>query len=321
MKRILVIRGGAIGDFVLTLPAIKLLRDEFPHAQLEILGYKHIIALAEKRFYADAVRSIEYGALASFFAKDAELPGAPADYFASFDLIVSYLFDPDEIFTRNLRLCGVETLLQCPHTVDTDGEHAALQLARPLAELDLTIKEPAATLYPSEQDCAFADHFVRMHSRHLVAIHPGSGSASKTWAAENWKELGSWLLSEKLANSLLIIGGEADKPALAQLKVAWQQNSVLFTEDLALPHLAAVLQKCTLFLGHDSGISHIAAAVGTPCLLLFGPTDPEIWAPRNVTVKIVQGATAKMSAISMTSVTEQAQTLLADQRGAATARS
>ena len=68
MNRILVIRGGAIGDFVLTLPAIKLLRDRFPKAHIEILGYKHIAALAEKRFYAQAVRSIEYGPLSSLFA-------------------------------------------------------------------------------------------------------------------------------------------------------------------------------------------------------------------------------------------------------------
>src|SRR5438477_9035380 len=106
MNRILVIRGGAIGDFVLTLPAIKLLRDRFPRAHLEILGSKHIIALAEKCFYADAVRSIESGKLATLFAKDAVLPAELTDYFGSFDLIVSYLFDPDEIFQDNLKRCG-----------------------------------------------------------------------------------------------------------------------------------------------------------------------------------------------------------------------
>ena len=74
MNRILVIRGGAIGDFVLTLPAIKLLRDRFPKAHLEILGYKHIAALAEKRFYADAVRSIESASLARFFARNSSRP-------------------------------------------------------------------------------------------------------------------------------------------------------------------------------------------------------------------------------------------------------
>ncbi|MFL6588960.1 MAG: glycosyltransferase family 9 protein, partial [Chthoniobacterales bacterium] len=87
MNRILVIRGGAIGDFVLTLPAIKLLRESFPSARLEILGYKHIAALAENRFYAHAVRSIESGSLSRFFTRDAVLPSDLRDYFGSFDLI------------------------------------------------------------------------------------------------------------------------------------------------------------------------------------------------------------------------------------------
>ena len=101
MKRILVIRGGAIGDFVLTLPAIKLLRDCFPAAHLEILGYKHIAALVEKRFYADAVRSIDAPSLATCFARNAELPAELDDYFSGFDLILSYLYDPDKIFETN----------------------------------------------------------------------------------------------------------------------------------------------------------------------------------------------------------------------------
>src|SRR3954468_24424225 len=102
MQRILVVRGGAIGDFVLTLPAIKLLRDAYPNARLEILGYKHITALAEKRFYADATRSIEYAPLARFFAKADELATQLTDYFRSFDLVVSYLFDPDKLFEANV---------------------------------------------------------------------------------------------------------------------------------------------------------------------------------------------------------------------------
>jgi heptosyltransferase-2 len=114
LKRILVIRGGAIGDFVLTLPAIKLLRDAFPQAHLEILGHCHIAALAERRFYANAIRSIESGALAPFFARDAVLPAEVAGLFASFDLIVSYLFDPDRIFQDNLKRCGIKMLIAGP---------------------------------------------------------------------------------------------------------------------------------------------------------------------------------------------------------------
>src|SRR4029453_6217604 len=108
MKRILVIRGGAIGDFILTLPALKVLRDAYSEAHIEILGYKHICVFAENRFYAQAVRSIEYAPLSGFFAKNLEPPEELANYFASFDLVISYLYDPDRIFEMNLRRCGIE---------------------------------------------------------------------------------------------------------------------------------------------------------------------------------------------------------------------
>src|SRR5205823_12912134 len=98
MDRILVIRGGAIGDFILTLPSLKALRDARPDAHIEILGYKHIAGLAEDRFYTQAVRSIEYGPLSSFFAQNSELPAELAGYFSNFHLVISYLYDPDRIF-------------------------------------------------------------------------------------------------------------------------------------------------------------------------------------------------------------------------------
>src|SRR4029079_16057397 len=128
MNRILVIRGGAIGDFILTLPALKALGDAHPHARIEILGYKHIAALAENRFYAQAVRSIEYGPLSSFFARNSELPAELANYFASFDLIISYLYDPDQIFETNLRRCGAENLICGPPKIVENAGHAAQQL-------------------------------------------------------------------------------------------------------------------------------------------------------------------------------------------------
>ena len=78
------IRGGAIGDFILTLPALKALRNARPGAHIEILGYKHIAVLAENRFYAQAVRSIEYAALSSFFARNSELPEGTRKLFREF---------------------------------------------------------------------------------------------------------------------------------------------------------------------------------------------------------------------------------------------
>src|SRR5258708_13476846 len=89
--RIVVIGGGAIGDFILTLPAIAALRRQFPEAHLEVLGYPHITQLAVAGGLADHAQSIEARALAGFFARNGNLSDDLADYFSEFDLTVSYL--------------------------------------------------------------------------------------------------------------------------------------------------------------------------------------------------------------------------------------
>jgi heptosyltransferase III len=287
MKRILVIRGGAIGDFMLTLPALKLLRDGFPEARIEILGYKHIIALAENRFYAQATRSIEYGPLASFFSKQAELPTELADYFAGFDLIVSYLFDPDQIFEANVRRCGVDNFIFADPKIQ-GSEHATRQLARPLEQLGLKLMKPVAEIYPSETDRRAARDLVGMASSSITALHPGSGSATKNWPIENWIALGDELLSrESTKTEIVVVGGEADEIQVRKLESVWKNREVFFAKNLPLPVLAALLER-SLFIGHDSGISHVAAAAGARCVLLFGPTDPAIWAPANESVTVLQ---------------------------------
>jgi heptosyltransferase-2 len=299
--RLLVIRGGAIGDFILTLPAIALLREAFPAAHIEILGYQHITALAERRWYADATRSIEYGAMAGFFVPRSELAPDLVEYFASFQQVVSYLFDPDGFFEANVRRAGVKNFLPAYAKIN-DSEHAARQLARPLESLALYLETHAPTVHPSAEDRAFAEAFLGGTERPLIAMHPGSGSARKNWPAERWRELGARLLTREPAARLLLVGGEADSAQLAALASAWPADSVQMARDLPLPALAAVLARCSLFLGHDSGISHLAAAVGTRCVLLFGPTDPEIWAPGNPGARVVAAPGGDLSALSVEEV-------------------
>jgi heptosyltransferase-2 len=301
MNRILVIRGGAIGDFVLTLPALKLLRDNFPHAHIEILGYKHIVGLAENRYYANATRSIEYGPLASFFTRNGELPQDLVDYFGSFDQIVSYLFDPDQIFASNLLRAGVRNFVSSTGKIGDRG-HATEQLAQPLQRLALWLTEYAAELYPSAEDRVFSGEFTRNASAPLIALHPGSGSPSKNWPVDRWCELASWLLQRTPRSTLLLVSGEADTRAATELSRALPPNSILVANNLPLPRLAAILQSCALFVGHDSGVSHIAAAVGIPATLLFGPSDSEIWAPKNPKVSILRAPHGKLEALAVETV-------------------
>lgn len=285
MKRFLVIRGGAIGDFILTLPAIKALRDARKDARLEILGYKHIAALAERRFYAEEVRSIESAELSRFFAQDSDLPAHLCRYFAGFDVIISYLYDPDLLFETNLRRAGVRRIVRGPAKIDATS-HASRQLAQPLQELGISISDFTPRLYPSDDDRRIANDFLAGLAKPIVAFHPGSGSQTKNWPLENWIELGNYFLAD-FTGSLLVISGEADKRQAAQLEGVWRSPRARLAKNLPLPDLAAVLEN-TVFVGHDSGISHLAAAAGANSILLFGSTDPEVWAPLNSNARIIR---------------------------------
>jgi heptosyltransferase-2 len=298
LKRILVIRGGAIGDFVLTLPAIKLLRDNFPRAQIEILGYPHIIALAESRHYADAIRSIESGTLASFFAKNSELPAKLVDYFGSFDFILSYLFDPDGIFEANVQRCGMENFVAGPAKL-SGQEHAARQLARPLEKLGLHLKDHAARIYPAGKDREFARSFLGDTGDGFVAIHPGSGSETKNWPIEQWQRLGEHLFAAN--RKVVIVSGEADGKRVRSLETAWKDKPFRSARNLTLPQLAALFEN-VLFLGHDSGVSHIAGAVGARCVVLFGPTDPAVWAPANESVTVIRAPEGNLALLTADNV-------------------
>jgi heptosyltransferase-2 len=285
--RILVIRGGAIGDFILTLPAIRLLRENFPGAHLEILGYKHIVALAEGRFYSQATRSIEYSAMAGFFVPNSELAADLVEYFASFQQVVSYLSDPYGYFEANLRKAGVKNFLPA-YSPPGDELHAAHQLAAPLEKLALFLDEPGAVVFPTAADAAAAAEFLQDVERPLIAIHPGSGSSRKNWPIEKWIGTARALAHLEPRPEFLWVGGEADEAALGALHAGLGGEALRVARHLPLPHLAAVLARCRLFLGHDSGISHLAAAVGTPCVLLFGPTDPAVWAPAHGHVAVIE---------------------------------
>jgi len=305
--RILVIRGGALGDFLLTLPAIGLLRESFPQARIEILGYRNWIALADGRYYADATRCIEYGPLAAFFARGSNLPEELCEYFSGFAHVFSYLFDPDGIFEANLRRAGVHNLASIDPR-PSEGLHAAVHLARPMERYALFLEEPAARIHPSAADRAAVAAVVAGSERPFAAIHPGSGGTRKNWPLDRWIEviraLPGW--------NWLATGGEADGDLPERLATAFSDGRVRVVRDLPLPVLGAVLERAAFYLGNDSGISHLAAAAGIPCLLAFGPTDPAIWAPRNRGVRIVSAPDGNLERLAVETVAAAARDIVRD---------
>lgn len=279
--RILVIRGGAIGDFILTLPALAALRQQFPAAHLEILGYPHIVQLALAGGLVDRVQAIEARGLAGFFARNGELSEDLHDYFSGFNIIVSYLYDPDDIFKTNVARCSHGQFIAGPYRPDeTHAIHATNVFLKPLERLAIFDADATPRLAIVSSPSPIASH---------LCLHPGSGSERKNWPEENWVELIARLINETSLN-LLLVGGEAEGERLQRLAAALPPTRCVVAKNLPLSELAQRMKSCRGFVGHDSGITHLAAALGLPTTVLWSHTVEEIWRPQGTHVTVLRAA-------------------------------
>ena len=295
----LVIRGGAIGDFILTLPAIRLLREHLPNTSIEVLGYPGICDLAKLAGVADATRSLEHRTMATLFAPGAKVDDELQDWLKSFNLVVSYLYDPDGNFRTNLERIGVKTLIECSHRVQPNGGRASVQLAKPLEKLAMYLDDPAPRIsLPRRDDSA----------KNRIVFHIGSGSSSKNWPLTNWHDLCQSLHQRFPDRTLTLITGEAEaaRGITPEIIQNWQDLRHEHWDSLRLTELASRLAGCGAFLGHDSGISHLAAACGVPCLLLFGPTDPAVWAPANPRTAVITAPDGDLASLTLDTVVTRA---------------
>ncbi len=278
--KILVIRGGAIGDFILTLPAIAALRRQFPEAYLEVLGYPHIVQLAVAGGLVDRARSIDARPLAGFFARHGELAEELRDYFSEFDLIVSYLYDPDGIFRANVGRCSMAQFIVGPHRPDEkEGVHAARIYLRPLERLAIFDADPVPRLCLKEPEAGPSPP-------NQFALHPGSGAERKNWPEARWAAL-LQRLADFTELNLLLVGGEAEGERLQRLAATLPPARTRVAQNLPLPVLARRLARCLGFVGHDSGISHLAAALGLPGIVLWGGSAQEVWRPAGEKVVVI----------------------------------
>lgn len=285
-RRALVIRGGAIGDFIVTLPAIKLLRDSIENCTVEVLGYPGIADLAVSAGLAESVRSLEHRSMALLFVPGASLDEALCEWLRSFNVVVSYLYDPDGIVRANMERIGVRTYLDAPHRVVDGLGRAAQQLARPLETLAMYLDDAAPLIQVPGREAPGK----------RIAIHPGSGAIKKNWSINHWCRV----INELRDQPLVVITGEAERERGVLGEIANLCPGVPFEswDSLPLTELARRLSGCAAFLGHDSGVSHLAAACGVPCHLFFGPTDPATWAPPNEAVQVHRVASRNLAELS-----------------------
>jgi len=266
-RRILAARGGALGDFILSFPSLSALRHTWPDAEIRLLASPAHAALASAWHLVNSSRDPNTASASFLFSNS--LPPEPAwqSYIADCDLVVSWLPDPDLTFQQRTRSWGIRNFRQGPHSLTSH----------------LPAWQQLATALP---DGLHATPFQRPHSpsSNTLAIHPGSGGRSKIWPLANWYHTILQLAASRRFSSFLIVTGECElgTPA-ADLADRLRHSGIdaAPASNLPLPALADRLSACAAFAGHDSGVSHLAAAAGLPCALLFGPTNPAIWAPPN----------------------------------------
>jgi len=286
-NQILVIRGGAIGDFIVTLPVFAALRDMFPDARLETVAYSGVAHLAMEGGLVHGYRSIESRQFAGFFAGKGDLDRDWSTYFNQFAVIISYLYDPEENLQSNIKRVCEAQFIQGPHRPDeTQPIHATESLLKPLERLAIFSPDAVPKLKLKE-----AESLPKATGEKWLALHPGSGSERKNWPLASWLALIQKLLVET-SWKLLVIGSEADGQRLEAIQKLLPVERGMILRNAPLTSVAQALQRCDLYIGHDSGISHLAAAAGVPGVLLWGPSNQQVWGPRSEKVKVIHAGTS-----------------------------
>ena len=248
MRRLL-IRPGAIGDSILSLPALECLRSDYT----EVWVRSEVAPLV---LFADRVRSIASTGLDRMGLDGVDPPPELLALLRSFDSIVSWYGSNREEFRTQMAQLGVP--IRFLDALPPAGErvHAA----------DFFLEQAGCTgvaipriLYPPVPAGDFA------------VIHPFSGSSRKNWPLERYREL-----AQRLEMPVRWCAGPEE-----QLDQAVRIDN--------LHELASWLSTARLYIGNDSGITHLAAGIGVPVVAIFGPTDPAVWAPRSERVRVVSG--------------------------------
>ena len=319
MNRILLIHRGALGDFLLLLPALATVRRRFPEAWIEGLGHTEILSLACPGML-NSMASVESAVFLSCFEDIGNVSRRGADYLSSFDAVIAYVSDPERTLKRNLERFGVRHPLVCPpfppagkrvhagryvlemiapllnECREANGLPKSSSSAKHLQPGDFCCStagcEPASLLRFEEEEIVQAKAFLHRNGRQrapVVAIHPGSGSESKCWPMQRYELLAERLKSETDCDILLILGPADGRLVERGTRLVDTRGGTL-ARDLPLRSLAAVLSKCDACVGNDSGVTHLAAIAGIPTVAIFGPTDPAVWAPTGEHVRVVTGA-------------------------------
>ena len=273
MERIAVLRPGALGDAVLTLPVLEAIAAAHRGAQVVAIGSPAF------RLAADCGLATEWMAFDDVRLLGLFAEGGSCEAVAGAGLCVAYGRD-DPLLVASLARSGVARVVMWP-SQPAPGKHIVDHLLGAVEAAGCPVATRMPRLPPCRAWLDLADAFLRKHGvgEGFVAVHPGSGGRAKRWPAERFAEVAA-----RLGKPVLWLLGPAEAEE-ADLR-AWGEHVGVVADSIALPMLAGLLASCRVYLGNDSGVSHLAAAVGAPTVAIFGATSPGVWGPRGPRVVV-----------------------------------
>ena len=300
-RRVLAVRGGALGDFILTLPALGGLREA--GCEVQLLTRPAYGQFAQDFGLVSGWRSLEAPAVTGLLVPGTQVDAAWRGWVAGFETVISWLPDQDGAFQQQILACGVKRFLQ--------GDWRCAGPAPAARQLG-SIVESTGARTDGRLDLFARHRPLQAVQGNLLAFHPGSGSPRKNWPLERWLTVIQQVQRVQPETRWLVITGEAERDRLPAITAAWDASSLPWESlhGLEFSALANRLRECGGFLGHDSGISHLAAVCGVPCRLLFGPTDPAVWAPLGHDVRVLRAEQGNLGTLAADGVWEWLKPLL-----------
>jgi lipopolysaccharide heptosyltransferase II len=290
-ERILVVKLDHLGDVILATPVFSNLRRAYPNAELHALTGAWSRVALEK--HPDVNNVIEYNSPA--FCRTGQ-PTSLRETFnlyrqlrrQRYDLMVELRSDWRIVWFAFLRLTPKRlnrAALQVASKLgfaQFSGTHETTRNLDVLNQSGIPTPVRTAIFSVAAADKKWASDFLATYQidgrSPLIAIHPGSPIALKRWLPERYAELADWLIVQKRAH-ILFVGVKDEIPIITEIQACMRAESINIAGKTTLTQLASILHTCNVFIGNDSGPMHLAAAVGTQTIGLYGPGDPTRFGP------------------------------------------
>ncbi len=298
---ILALHPGALGDIILSLPALNLLKQQCAESRLTLAGNLDYLDIVPE---SCADRSISLSTLPLQRLYPVSAPShADIKFWTSFDRIVSWTGFDNPGFVRNLRVIHPDAVVAKWRPGPCETRHVSRIFCESLTRW---ITPPAGLcpieMRPQPDAVVNANRWLAEQGlgadTSMVALQPGAGSISKRWPLTHFAVVGQSLQQSAIRN-LLVIEGPAEPGLGAALIEALPVPQVTVARCQPLGQLAALLSLCRAYVGNDSGISHLAAALGVPCVVVFGPTSPNQWAPLGPRVTVLSDTSGCAACVQM----------------------